>query len=126
MKASEAAHHLVVVGHGAAGLSAAVAAAEMARASGLDVEITLLEKADAGEAGGNTLWSPSYMRLDAPDRMPPDFETAAAMRGISTRLRAMPRRQSPGSRTMASPSLRHSITSARALCGSSRSAVDAP
>jgi tricarballylate dehydrogenase len=76
MKASEAAHHLVVVGHGAAGLSAAVAAAEMARASGLDVEITLLEKADAGEAGGNTLWSPSYMRLDAPDRMPPDFETA--------------------------------------------------
>jgi tricarballylate dehydrogenase len=76
MKASEGAHHLVVVGHGAAGLSAAVAAAEMARARGLDVGITLLEKADAGEAGGNTLWSPSYMRLDAPDRVAPDFETA--------------------------------------------------
>jgi tricarballylate dehydrogenase len=76
MKASEGARHLVVVGHGAAGLSAGVAAAEMARASGLDVGITLLEKADAGEAGGNTLWSPSYMRLDAPDRVAPDFETA--------------------------------------------------
>jgi tricarballylate dehydrogenase len=76
MKASEGAHHIVVVGHGAAGLSAAVAAAEMARARGLDVGITLLEKADAREAGGNTLWSPSYMRLDAPDRVGPDFETA--------------------------------------------------
>jgi tricarballylate dehydrogenase len=76
MKANEAAHRLVVVGHGAAGLSAAVAAAEMARARGLDVEITVLEKADATEAGGNTLWSPSYMRLDAPERVAPDFETA--------------------------------------------------
>ncbi len=36
----------------------------------------LLEKADTAEAGGNTLWSPSYMRLDAPDRVAPDFETA--------------------------------------------------
>ena len=27
-------------------------------------------------AGGNTLWSPSYMRLDAPDRVAPDFEAA--------------------------------------------------
>jgi tricarballylate dehydrogenase len=76
MTASEGAHRLVVVGHGAAGLAAAVAAAEMARARGLDAEITLLEKADAAEAGGNSLWSPSYMRLDAPDRVAPDFETA--------------------------------------------------
>jgi tricarballylate dehydrogenase len=75
MKASEGAQRLVVVGHGAAGLAAAVAAAESARARGRDVEITLLEKADAAEAGGNTLWSPSYMRLDAPDRVAPDFET---------------------------------------------------
>jgi tricarballylate dehydrogenase len=74
MKASEAAHRLVMVGHGAAGLAAAVAAAETARVRGLDVEITLLEKADADAAGGNTLWSPAYMRLDAPDRVAPDFE----------------------------------------------------
>ena len=76
MTADGPAHRLVVVGHGAAGLAAAVAAAEAALARGLDVEITLLEKADAAEAGGNTLWSPSYMRLDAPDRVAPDFETA--------------------------------------------------
>jgi tricarballylate dehydrogenase len=76
MKASLGAPRLVVVGHGAAGLAAAVAAAETARACGLDVAITLLEKADAEQAGGNTLWSPSYMRLDAPDRVAPDFEAA--------------------------------------------------
>jgi tricarballylate dehydrogenase len=76
MKADGPAHRLVVIGHGAAGLAAAVAAAESARARGLGVAITLLEKADVAEAGGNTLWSPSYMRLDAPDRVAPDFETA--------------------------------------------------
>jgi tricarballylate dehydrogenase len=76
MNASEGPDRLVVVGHGAAGLSAAVAAAESARAHGHVAEITVVEKADAGEAGGNTLWSPSYMRLDAPDRVAPDFETA--------------------------------------------------
>ena len=76
MTADGPAHRLVVVGHGAAGLAAAVAAAETALARGLDIEITLLEKADAADAGGNTLWSPSYMRLDASDRVAPDFETA--------------------------------------------------
>jgi tricarballylate dehydrogenase len=76
MKASETAQRLVVVGHGGAGLAAAVAAAEAARARGLDVEITLLEKADVEDAGGNTLWSPSYMRLDAPDRVAANFEAA--------------------------------------------------
>jgi tricarballylate dehydrogenase len=76
MRASDRAYRLVVVGHGAAGLSAAVAAAEMALDRRLDVEITLLEKAAAETAGGNTLWSPSYMRLDAPDRVAPDFEAA--------------------------------------------------
>jgi succinate dehydrogenase/fumarate reductase flavoprotein subunit len=60
---SKVPHRLVVVGHGAAGLAAAVAAAEAARSHDLAVEITLLEKAAQEAAGGNTLWSPSYMRL---------------------------------------------------------------
>jgi tricarballylate dehydrogenase len=40
------------------------------------VDITLLEKSREDEAGGNTRWSPSYMRLEAPDRISPepDFE----------------------------------------------------
>jgi tricarballylate dehydrogenase len=65
---------LIVVGHGAAGLAAALAAAEQARSRGLRVDITLLEKSSEAEAGGNTRWSPSYMRLAAPDRLAPGFE----------------------------------------------------
>src|SRR5258708_18744955 len=65
---------LVVVGHGAAGLAAALSAAEQARSRGLRIEITLLEKSREEEAGGNTGWSPSYMRLAAPDRLAPGFE----------------------------------------------------
>ena len=65
---------LVVVGHGAAGLAAALSAAEQARSRGLRIDITLLEKSREDEAGGNTRWSPSYMRLAAPDRLAPGFE----------------------------------------------------
>ncbi len=64
---------LVVVGQGAAGLAAAVSAAEQARSRGRSIEITLLEKAREDEAGGNTRWSPSNMRLEAPDRIDPGF-----------------------------------------------------
>lgn len=64
---------LVIVGHGAAGLSAALAAAEQARNRGLPIDITVLEKSREDEAGGNTRWSPSNMRLDSPDRIDPGF-----------------------------------------------------
>jgi len=72
---------LVVVGHGAAGLAAALSAAEQAGGRGLSIEITLLEKSREEEAGGNTRWSPSNMRLDAPDRLDPGF--ADDMRKVS-------------------------------------------
>jgi tricarballylate dehydrogenase len=65
---------LIVIGHGAAGLAAALSAAEQAHDLGLPVDITLLEKSREDEAGGNTRWSPSNMRLDAPDRIDPGFE----------------------------------------------------
>ena len=65
---------LVVIGHGAAGLAAALSAAEQARDLGLRIEITVLEKSRAEQAGGNTSWSPSYMRMDAPDRIGDNFE----------------------------------------------------
>jgi tricarballylate dehydrogenase len=64
---------LVVVGHGAAGLAAALSAVEQARRCGLPIDITVLEKSREDEAGGNTRWSPSNMRLDAPDRIDPGF-----------------------------------------------------
>jgi tricarballylate dehydrogenase len=65
---------LVVVGHGAAGLAAALSAAEEARRRGTTIDITILEKASEEEAGGNTRFSPSYMRMAAPDRVAPRFE----------------------------------------------------
>src|SRR5450631_4825663 len=71
---SQAPQRLVVVGHGAAGLAAALSAAEQAKISGVPIDITVLEKSREDEAGGNTRWSPSNMRLDAPDRISPAFE----------------------------------------------------
>ena len=65
---------LVIIGHGAAGLAAAVSAAEQAARLNLALAITLLEKAPEAEAGGNTRCSPSNMRMDAVDRIAPSFE----------------------------------------------------
>ena len=65
---------LIVVGQGAAGLAAALSAAEEAKRRGAAIDITILEKAREEEAGGNTRFSPSYMRMAAPDRVAPGFE----------------------------------------------------
>lgn len=64
---------IVVVGQGAAGVAAALSAAEAARATGRDVEVTLIDKASWAEAGGNTRWSPSNMRMASPERVEPSF-----------------------------------------------------
>jgi tricarballylate dehydrogenase len=64
---------IVVVGQGAAGLAAALSAAEEARARNLRAAVTILDKASADEAGGNTRWTPAYMRMAAPDRVEPSF-----------------------------------------------------
>jgi len=72
---------IVVVGSGGAGLAAALAAAEAARAKAVACPITLIEKAPQGAHGGNTRWSPSYMRMAAPDRVEASF--ADDMREIS-------------------------------------------
>ena len=64
---------ICVVGSGAAGLAAALAAAESARAQSLACRITLIDRAPQGEHGGNTRFSPSYMRMAAPDRVAPGF-----------------------------------------------------
>jgi tricarballylate dehydrogenase len=64
---------IVVVGQGGAGLCAALAAAEAARQGRRSFEVTLLEKAGEADAGGNTRWTPAYMRMAAPDRVEPGF-----------------------------------------------------
>src|ERR1700748_2216386 len=65
---------LVIIGHGAAGLAAAVSAAEQAAQLNLALDITVLERAPEAEAGGNTRCSPSNMRMNAVDRIAPSFE----------------------------------------------------
>ena len=65
--------NLIVVGQGAAGLAAALSAAEGARTRGSPISITLIDKAPEEDAGGNTRWSPSYMRMAAPDRVETSF-----------------------------------------------------
>jgi tricarballylate dehydrogenase len=70
---SDKSFKIVVVGQGAAGLAAALSAIEAARARALDVAVTVIDKAPADEAGGNTRWTPAYMRMAAPDRVEPSF-----------------------------------------------------
>ena len=66
---TESPKDIIVVGQGAAGLAAALAAAQ-ARGG---IRVTLVDKAPEGEAGGNTRWSPSYMRMASVDRVEPSF-----------------------------------------------------
>jgi tricarballylate dehydrogenase len=79
------ARHLVVIGQGAAGLAATVTAAEQARLNRSPIAITLIDKAAENEAGGNTRWSPSNMRMASPERVEPNFVhdmfTATQFRG---------------------------------------------
>ena len=75
---NEGSRHILVIGHGAAGLAAALAAAETAqtrraRAQGRAARITLIDKAPEADAGGNTRWTPAYMRMAAVDRVEPSF-----------------------------------------------------
>ncbi len=67
-------YELVVVGQGAAGLCAALAAAEEAHNLGRNCAITLIDSASEEASGGNTRWSPSNMRMRSPQALTPGFE----------------------------------------------------
>jgi tricarballylate dehydrogenase len=64
---------VIVVGQGAAGLAAALAAADQTRAQDIATTLNLLDKAPEADAGGNTRWTPSYMRMAAVDRVEASF-----------------------------------------------------
>ncbi|MEL7089736.1 MAG: FAD-dependent oxidoreductase, partial [Planctomycetota bacterium] len=59
---------LIVVGHGIAGLSAAVSAAEAG------ARVLILERAPFGDHGGNTRWTDALMRLKSEEAVADDFE----------------------------------------------------
>jgi len=67
---------IVIVGHGAAGLCAALSAVETARARNVDVRVTLVERAPEAACGGGSRWSPSNIRMRAPDAMEDGFVEA--------------------------------------------------
>ena len=65
--------NLIVVGHGAAGLAAALTAAEIVRVRDWPIKIKLIDSAVESDASGNTRWSPSYMRMASPTQMEATF-----------------------------------------------------
>ena len=69
MNAVQDTFDLVVVGHGAAGLAAALAAAEAAP----QARIVVLEQASPEQCGGGTRWSPANLRMQSVHALAPDF-----------------------------------------------------
>jgi tricarballylate dehydrogenase len=59
--------HIIIVGSGIAGLSAALSAAE----SG--AQVTIIERASEGEHGGNTRYTEAYLRMKSMDEVADDF-----------------------------------------------------
>jgi tricarballylate dehydrogenase len=67
-------YDIVVVGCGAAGLAAALSAAETAsEASSDDLAIAVLERAPREDRGGNTRWTGAYLRLKDKDTVADHF-----------------------------------------------------
>jgi tricarballylate dehydrogenase len=73
---------IIVVGHGAAGLCAALSAIETARERNVAVQVTVIERAPEAACGGGSRWSPSNIRMRAPDAMDPGLvDTILAQSG---------------------------------------------
>ncbi|MGA3295042.1 MAG: FAD-binding protein [Candidatus Acidiferrales bacterium] len=70
---AKAEYDLVVVGCGAAGLSAAVSYSAAARRQGHAARIAVLERAPREERGGATRWTSSWFRITADRRLDPAF-----------------------------------------------------
>ena len=78
-------YDLAVVGMGAAGLAAGLAALEAAeqRAS-RDVSIAIIERAPKEHRGGNTRWSTATFRMKDPDTLNDDFVEAFGPRTVDS------------------------------------------
>jgi len=78
---------LLVIGQGASGLCAAVAAMTSAQNAGLHLSVTLLDAAPKTQSGGNSRWSPSNIRLEADYSVAPDFveDILASSDGLADR-----------------------------------------
>ena len=94
--------HVLVIGQGAAGLAAALSAAEEARSRQHPIRITLIDKAPEADAGGNTRrrptcgWRRPIGSSRASCRTCWPRPKARATRAISRRWPSTRRRRSPG------------------------------
>lgn len=74
-------YDVLIVGQGAAGLAAAISAIELAP----QARVAVIDRMPAAQAGGNTRWSPSNMRMKSLNEISPAFEedmmTASMGRG---------------------------------------------
>ena len=93
------ASNLVVVGQGAAGLSAALSAAAngSVRSLGLCRSMSPLSKRRplAEQAGGNTRWTPAYMRMAAPEHVEPGSCTTCSSLPVSRATKTTSRGSPP-------------------------------
>jgi len=70
---SESTYDLVVIGCGAAGLSAALGYADAATEQGQTARIAVLERASLADRGGATRWTGARMRVDDDGALDPTF-----------------------------------------------------
>lgn len=63
-------YDLLIVGQGAAGLAAAISAVDEAP----NARIAVIDRMPPAQAGGNTRWSPSNMRMKSLHEVAPDFQ----------------------------------------------------
>ena len=77
-------YDLVVIGCGAAGLSAAVSYAEAAATQGRTARVAVLERASKEGRGGATRWTSSWFRITADRRLDPAF--VGQMKSVSNGL----------------------------------------
>ncbi|HXZ68704.1 MAG TPA: FAD-binding protein [Alphaproteobacteria bacterium] len=73
MPGEEAQYDLIVLGCGAAGLSAAVSYAQAAKAQRRTARIAVLERATKENRGGATRWTSSWFRITEDRRLDPNF-----------------------------------------------------
>ncbi len=66
-------YDIIVVGHGAAGLAAAVTYAERAAEVDMSAHIAILERGPREQRGGATRWTGAFMRVDPDGRLDPNW-----------------------------------------------------
>lgn len=66
-------YDFIVVGHGAAGLAAALTYAESSAAQGAQARVAILDRGPKEQRGGATRWTGAFLRIDPDGRLDPNW-----------------------------------------------------